>query len=268
MSATVRLAVLGEPLAFTLSPVLHQAGLEALGVRGESRALRTGQADLGERLRTLAAAGFRGVNVTQPLKAAVLDLLPRVAEEARRARSVNTVGFEPDGWWGASTDGPGFLDLLEDLGETRRLERTHLLGAGGAARSLAVSLAAAGAEITASARDVGRATSAWREVAPARFVAWRSAGERQALQRATLLVNCTPLADEPAPLADLGPDTLIVDLVYGPRLTDWVVRARACGIPAWDGLGLLVFQARRSLALWTGQDVPVEALARAVGWPR
>ncbi len=268
MSAPVRLAVLGEPLTFTLSPVLHRAGLAALGLAGESEALRTATADLGERLRMLAAAGYRGVNVTQPLKAPVLGFLSRVSDEARRARSVNTVGFAPGGWWGASTDGPGFVDLLEALRARPLLARTHLLGAGGAARSLAVSLAAAGAEVSVSARDPLRAAAEWQGVAPARFAPWRSPAEREALERATLLVNCTPLAAEPAPLEDLGPGTLVVDLVYGSRLTEWVSLARERGLRAYDGLGLLVFQARRSLELWTEQPVPVDALARAVGWPR
>ena len=268
MSTPVRLAVLGEPLAFTLSPVLHRAGLEWLGLPGGSDALPTSPAGLGERLSGLAAEGYRGANVTHPLKEVVLPFLSRLTDEARRARSVNTVGFGPGGWWGASTDGPGFLDFLAAAGESRRLARTHLLGAGGAARSLAVALSAAGAEVTVSARDPRRAAPAWEAACPARFVAWRSAEERLALGRATLVVNCTPLRDEPAPLEQLGSGALIVDLVYESELTSWVVRARASGFEAHDGLGLLVFQARRSLALWTGREVPADPLARAVGWPR
>jgi shikimate dehydrogenase len=268
MSMQVRLAVLGEPLVFTLSPLLHRAGLECLGLPGESQALPTGPAALGERLRTLAAAGFRGVNVTHPLKEATLAFLSRLTDDARRARSVNTVGFDADGWWGASTDGPGFLDLLAAVGAEARLERTHLLGAGGAARSLAVALAGAGVEITVSARDPARAAASWQDIAPVRFFPWRSPGEHGALRSASLVVNCTPLEEEPAPLADLAPGACVVDLVYGPQVTAWVAGARARGLQAYDGLGLLVFQARRSLALWTGRDVPAGPLARAVGWPR
>jgi shikimate dehydrogenase len=66
----------------------------------------------------------------------------------------------------------------------------------------------------------------------------------------------------------MDPAILAIDLVYGPEPTAWVRAARALGLQAYDGLGLLVFQARRSLALWTGQEVPLEPLAEAVGWPR
>jgi shikimate dehydrogenase len=268
MSLPVRLAVLGEPLAFTLSPLLHRAGLACLGLPGESQALPTAPAALGERLRTLAAAGFRGVNVTHPHKEATLAFLSRLTDDARRARSVNTVGFDPGGWWGASTDGPGFLDFLAAVGAEARVTRTHLLGAGGAARSLAVALAGSAAAITVSARDPERAAATWQDAAPVRFLPWRSPGEQDALRGASLVVNCTPLEDEPAPLADLDSGAWVVDLVYGPEVTGWVARARARGLRAYDGLGLLVYQARRSLALWTGRDVPAGPLAHAVGWPR
>jgi shikimate dehydrogenase len=268
VSAPLRLAVLGDPLAFTLSPVLHRAGLAALGIAGESEALPTAPAGLGERLRELAAGGYRGVNLTHPLKEAALDLLPRASETARRARSVNTVGFAADGWMGETTDGPGFLDFLAAVDGSGRLAHTHLLGAGGAARSLAVALVAGGAEVTVSARDEARAARSWAVGCPARFVVWGSPAEHEALARADLVVHCTPLTGDPVPLDRLRPGALIVDLIYGPEVTPWVARARAQGWDAHDGRGMLVFQARRSLAWWTGREVPLEPLARAVGWPR
>src|SRR5262245_62454427 len=105
----MKLAVLGDPLAYTRSPELHRAGLAAVGLDGESSAIRTPASELGERLQALAAAGYRGVNVTHPLKETVLDLLGRVSEPSRRALSVNTVGFEPGLLWGDTTDGAGFI---------------------------------------------------------------------------------------------------------------------------------------------------------------
>jgi shikimate 5-dehydrogenase len=81
------------------------------------------------------------------------------------------------------------------------------------------------------------------------------------------VINATPL-ESPAPLEGIDEGALLLDLVYGPELTPWVLAARALGRQAYDGLGLLVFQARRSLALWYAREVPVEPLARAVGWPR
>jgi len=87
------------------------------------------------------------------------------------------------------------------------------------------------------------------------------------MREASVVINATPLGD-PAPLEGLATDAVLLDLVYGVELTPWVVAARAHGREAYDGLGLLVFQARRSLVLWFARPVPVEPLARAVGWPR
>ena len=267
----MKLAVLGDPLRHTRSPDLHRAGLAALGIECESRAIRTPLAELGARLCELAGAGYRGVNLTHPLKEAALDHVVRVSEEARRARSVNTVGLDPGPAWGDTTDGAGFVDLLRARGREPGSERVVLLGAGGAARSLALALADLGcARIVSSARRVEEARGRWSAIPGAALVAWRSREETEALAGATLVVNATPLAGDepPAPVHLLPRAALVVDLVYGADVTPWVRSARASGLDAFDGLGLLAFQARRSLALWTGCEVPLAPLLAAVGWPR
>jgi len=267
----VRLAVLGDPLAFSLSPELHLAGLEALGLRGRSEALRTRAEDLGARLGELAQGGYRGVNLTAPLKERALAHLSRVSEAARRARSVNTVGFEGDGWWGDTTDGTGFVELLSSFGRRPARERVVLLGAGGSSRSLALALGGAGSrDIRVSAREPERAAEAWSRIPGIEWTRWGSPEERRALLGASLVVNCTPLGgpEGPAALERIGPRALLVDLRYDVQPTAWVRAARAAGREAYDGLGLLVFQARASLSLWTGLAVPLDPLARAVGWPR
>jgi shikimate dehydrogenase len=267
----VRLAVLGDPLRYTRSPELHRAGLAALGLAGDSEALPTPRATLPARLAELAERGFRGVNLTMPLKEAVLPHLARVSAAARAARSVNTVGFDAGGWWGDTTDGPGLLDLLAELERTPSArDRVVMLGAGGAARSLAGALLAAGVTLTVSARRTDAAAEAWRDLPAATIVGWRSAGERNALGAATLVIHATPLGgeEEPAPLDAIAREALLLDLIYAPELTPWVRRARTLGLSSHDGLGLLVHQARRSLALWFGTLPPLDPLARAVGWPR
>lgn len=270
-AAPVRLGVLGDPLVLTRSPDLHRAGLAALGIAGDSVALRTPAATLGGRLADLAAQGYLGVNLTHPLKEAALAHVARVSEEARLARSINTIGLAADGAWGDTTDGPGFVDLLRSLGRDPARERAVFLGAGGAARSVALALAAAGAPGTiASARRPEDVREAWRDVPGAGIVTWGSPDQAEALAGATLVINATPLTGDSGPIApeSAPPKALIVDMVYGDGITSWVRRARADGREAYDGLGLLVFQARRSLALWLGRPVPLDPLARAVGWPR
>lgn len=270
MTGPVRLAVLGDPLAYTLSPILHEQGLQSLGLTGGSRALRTPVAQLPARLDALAAAGYRGVNLTHPLKQAALENLDRVSDAARRACSVNTVSFEAGIRSGDTTDGAGFLDWLATLGRRASRERAVLLGAGGAARSLALALRDAGAGVSVAARRPAAAAAAWRGIGVDALLAWSSAALEETLASATLVVNATPLSDPeglPAPRV-LPRRAAIVDLNYGPGVTAWVLMARAEGLEAYDGLGMLVAQARRSLALWLGVPPPFQALARAVGWPR
>jgi shikimate dehydrogenase len=271
VSAPVRLAVLGDPLAFTLSPVLHRAGLAALGLAGESEALRVPQSRLGATLARLAADGYRGVNLTHPLKRAAIEHVTEISAAAQRAGSVNTVSFGPGLMRGDTTDGAGFVELLDHLGARAAGARVVFLGAGGAARSLGLALLEAGAAaVTAWARRPGEASAAWEGIAGAHVVGWDSEAGRVALADADLVVNATPLTgeEEPCAVGRIPRGARVVDLVYGPEATPWVRAARAGGLEAVDGLGLLVFQARRSLALWTGREVPLEPLARAVGWPR
>jgi len=263
----MKLAVLGDPLAFTRSPDLHRAGLESLGISCESQALRTSVAGLGARLHELADAGYTGVNLTHPLKEAALEHLARVSDSARSSRSVNTIGFE-DGGWGDTTDGAGFVDLLRTLGSDPRSERVLIFGAGGAARSLALALHGAGATVLVASRDPARAGAAWVAIPGVRLAATDGSEVSGELGSARLVVNATPCssADEPVmPEATLA-DALLVDLTYGPDATPWVAAARERSRHAIDGLGLLVHQARRSIERWTGRELAIEPLARAVGW--
>lgn len=270
MSGRWALAVLGDPLAYTLSPVLHRAGLALLGLEGGSEAIRTPPDRLGERLADLAARGYRGASVTHPLKEPALAFVTRASGRSQRARSVNTIGFEPDGSWGDTTDGEGFVDWIGRLGRDPSREQVTMLGGGGAARSLALALAGAGATLDVSVRDPARARAAWADVPRARVVEWRSAAEEDALQSATVIVNATPLAGEepPLPLERCPAHALLLDLTYGPEPGAWVRAARSRGIEAHDGLGLLVFQARRAFERWSGRPLAWEPFAAAVGWPR
>jgi shikimate dehydrogenase len=270
-AAVARLAVLGWPLRFTRSPDLHRAGMAALGRACRSEALPTTPDELPARLRRLAADGYLGCNLTHPLKEAALGLVDLAMPAAASARSVNTIGFGAGTAWGDTTDGDGFLDWLGSAGQSVAGAQVVLLGGGGAARSVAMALARAGAaRLTVSVRRPEVCGPAWSGVPGAGLVRWRSEAERERVREAALIVHATPLEDPAAILDPALPSSgsAAVDLRYGPEVTPWVVALRRRGLAAWDGLGMLVHQARRSLALWTGAEVPVSALERAVGWPR
>ena len=271
MTGGVRLAVLGDPLRYTRSPDLHRAGAAALELDCESHAVRTPLAALGETLARLAAEGYTGCNLTMPLKEAALAHVREATPAARRARSVNTVTFRAAGSVGDTTDGAGFVDLLASLDRAARATRVVLLGAGGAARSLALALTEAGGEAPrVISRREPAAEAAWGGALGSRWCAWDSPAAHAALGEAQVVVNCTPLggSESPAPLDRIARGALVVDLTYAEAVTPWVRAARAQGLEAVDGLGLLVHQARYSLASWFGRDVPLAPLAAAVGWPR
>lgn len=267
MSGPVRLAVMGDPLRYTRSPDLHRAGAAALGLECESVALRTPPESLAGTLARLASEGYLGCNLTMPLKEPAVALVAEATPAARLARSVNTITFRPEGLFGDTTDGAGFLDLLAELGHDPAGTRVTLLGAGGSARSLAAALVGAGAGITVVSRRRPDAELAWNSAA---WCEWGSAASQEAVSGARVLVNATPLAGEDSLFAvhTIARDALVVDLTYGPEPTSWVLAARAHGLAAHDGLGLLVHQARRSLSSWFGREVPLAPLAAAVGWPR
>jgi len=195
----------------------------------------------------------------------------RVASaEAIRTRSVNTVTFAPGGARGDTTDGAGFMDLLAVEGREVASARVTLLGAGGSARSLALAIGGAGGKaVRVVSRREPEAGEAWGGPLGERWAAWGSSAAERAFATTDVLVNCTPLGagELPSPFQRLPRGALIVDLTYGPAVTPWVAAARSAGLDAVDGLSLLVHQARRSLAIWLGHDVPdipLEPLLAAV----
>lgn len=267
----MKLAVLGDPLRYTRSPALHEAALAALGLSGASVALPTPAEALAERLAALEAGGYRGVNLTVPLKEAVLPWLSHVSADAARARSVNTVLFDPDARRGETTDGPGFLDFLAAEGIDPARERVLLLGAGGAARSVADALARAGARALVSAtRTPAGHAAAFAALGLAAPLAFTDPSLDEAFAAATLVIQATPARGTAGPLdpARVPAGARAIDMGYGETVTPWVAALRARGVRASDGLGMLIHQARRSIALWTGRTPPLEPLEAAVGWPR
>lgn len=270
MSAAYRFAVIGHPLAFTRSPELHRAAFAALGVTGETRALPTPPAALADRLVQFVREGVTGFNVTHPHKEPVIAHLESLSEDAAAARSVNTVGWSGTGWWGESTDGPGFLDWLAHLGRDPARERVLMYGAGGAARSIVLALSRAGAEAPRVVVRGGGPThrEAWRALEGAhRMMSSGTEESRVAEAWATVVLNATPLAGAEGPRDPraLPGAPLVLDLVYGHGPGSWVNAARQRGLEAHDGVGLLVFQGRRGLSRWFGRDVPLQPLIDAVG---
>jgi len=270
------LAVFGDPVAHSLSPAMHGAALRALKLPGRYLRIRVPPARLAAALRGAAALGFRGINLTIPLKEAALGCMDRLTPVARLAGAVNTVTIEGARLVGHSTDGEGFLRSLGEAWPhfTLRGRRVAVCGAGGAARSVLFALAGAGlAEVVVVNRSAARGARLARRVAAATGVRTRLASPgsvtswRALLAPVDLLVNATPLGmhgEMPLPARALRRTLRVCDLVYVPPVTPLLAAARRVGAPAVNGEGMLVHQGALALTRWTGRRAPVAVMRRAL----
>lgn len=240
--------VVGNPVMHSLSPVMHNAAFAALGLNAVYVPL---QAEDVEDFVTFASAiGLRGASITAPFKVDMLSKVQEVDPLARRVGAINTLIVREGRWLGANTDVEGFLAPLTGR-MTLKGTRATILGAGGAARAVAVALASQGVAVTASARRAEAATEIARLAGgtvgtwPPRAGSW------------DVLVNATPVAKDGMPVDGLQLDGEIVfDLVYAPAETPLIRAARAAGCLAIGGIEMLVAQAERQFELWTGQRPP------------
>ena len=255
----IYLGVCGWPVAHSRSPQMHNAALAALGLDDWRYVRLPLPPDLfAETVRALPAAGFRGVNVTIPHKAAALALADRASDAARAIGAANTLTFEGGAIVADNTDAPG---LLASLPEPAAGRTVLILGAGGAGRAAVWAMKSAGAaDVAVWNRDGERAA----RLAP-------DLGVRAVArpERADIVINCTSvgLLDPAAtfkalPLQadELGAGSLVVDMVYRAGGTHLLEAARTRGAGVVDGLEILVNQGAASLERWTGMEAPREAM--------
>lgn len=277
---SVRLCVIGDPIAQSLSPVIQTAMLGELGEQGSYTRVLVEREALPRFLSRVRDGEFTGFNATMPLKVDLVGLVDELDESARLSQSVNTVVRREDGaLTGYSTDGAGFVEALGALGIASRGARVALLGAGGAARSLAAALAGAGAHsIAVCARRRSAAEGICAVIREATRGAVETAaypfdpdGLAAACAGAGVLVNCTDLGMEGrGQFEDFGfldalpGDAAVCDLVYHPAETRLLENARAQGRGTMNGLPLLVWQGVLALEKFLGgAQLPRARLARA-----
>jgi shikimate dehydrogenase len=266
-----RLGVIGDPVAHSLSPALHQPALDQLGIPAVYERWHTRAGDLKSRIATLRDPEILGASVTVPHKIAVMSMIDEVSPTARRAGAVNTIVNRGGTLFGDNTDIYGFGVTVSAALGGRTTRVAMVLGAGGAARAVVLALEAAGvAEILVANRDDERARQLAQDLQPAPVRPMRLDGDflSRALRGARLLVNATSLGWHPGetPIAlsdlDLLPDGAVVaDLTY--RDTDLLLAAQARGLETTDGLPMLVHQGARAFELWTDFPAPVETMLAA-----
>lgn len=276
--------LIGWPVAHTLSPAMHNAAFEALGLNWRYVALPVRPKALGTAVAGLAALGFAGANVTMPHKEAVLAHLDHSSPEVRALGAANTLAVREDAagrpvLLGLNTDHTGLIQALRDAGVELAGCRAVVLGAGGSARAVVYGLMGTGAaSIAVLNRSPRRAEALIAGLGVVNRQAVLVAGPLTPAQlaeqaaEATLLVNATTIGMEPAVEESPWPDGLplpahlaVFDLVYKPRRTHLLAQAEAAGARPIGGLGMLVHQAAQAFEIWTGEKAPIDIMRRACG---
>jgi len=273
-----RYGVLGQPIAHSLSPFLHQAGFSVLGLDAEYLRIEVPAEDLVITIPRLKEAGFLGWNCTLPHKNSMFALVDRVDSTAAAAKSVNTVRVEGAQLHGFSTDALGWQASIDETWEIDlRKSQILVLGCGGVGQTLARHLAESGCRsLFLANRDPQRAKKLESELAPLatgrfflRSLGWGSRELDETLQKIDLLIQGTSLGlkkDDPLPVdpAKLPRGAKLYDTVYRRETTPLVQAARKLGYQAEDGLGMLLHQGALSFTIWTGQKAPLDKMRQAL----
>lgn len=253
-------ALLGHPVAHSASPAIHNAAFAAVGIDAVYVALDVSPDRIDMAVDAIGALGLLGANVTVPHKRAVLSRVPRRTAAAQLCGAANTVYVEDGQLTVDNTDVDGLREVFTEIGLGPG-EPVVLVGAGGAARAVAVVLGELGARVEVVAR---RAEAA----AEIRDLAAAAGAVCQPVAEARVVVNATPLGLHGEPLEDrfmsLRPGQVALDLMYGPSDTPFLAAARAAGAEAVDGRGMLLGQAAAAFSRWTGVPAPRDVMAAAL----
>lgn len=270
--------VIGWPVEHSLSPAMHNAALRHMGLNWVYLAFAVPPERVAEAVAAVRGLGLVGLNVTIPHKQAAAEHLDELDDAARALEAVNTIVRRENRLVGYNTDAQGFLRALEEQGHTVAGRRVAIIGAGGAARSVAWAVARAGAAgLTILNRTSQRAEAVCALAASAAaglFVTQAPLSgpvAEQAVWEAEVVVNCTPVGMHPRveegpviPGEWLHEGQVVVDLIYNPRESTLLRAARAQGAQVVDGTGMLVHQGAIALQHWSGREPPVEVMRTAL----
>ncbi len=270
-------AVLGHPIGHTLSPVMHNAALQALGLDAIYLAFDVAPERLLDVLEAMRSMGFCGVNLTVPLKEVAFRGFTDLDASARLLGAVNTVQFLPGGLKGHNTDGKGFVRAVaEAFGMPVAGKTLFILGCGGAGRAVAITAAQEGAQriILADIDDARPQRLAAAIAAASPDVPVTIAGNNATLwvrhaREAGLLVQASPVGMKPEDRCPLPAEAfqagqVAFDLVYNLPETCFMRAAAAGGAKAVNGLGMLLHQGAESFTIWTGRPAPVDVMRQSL----
>lgn len=266
-----KLCVIGDPVTHSKSPLLHNTMCRLLGLDYEYACRTVKREELTGFLTAVQGENCAGFNATMPFKELLLPYLDSLDPLAKKLGAVNTVCIKNGKLYGYNTDCPGYIAALRSRSFDPKGKTAVLLGAGGAAKAVALGLSEAGAEVFVANRTPGK-VNAITALSPDKIrpVPWPSAALPE-LARASLLVNATSLGmagqgqfDDFTFLRSLPKSCLVSDLVYHPAPTELLKNAAALGLATMDGFPLLIHQAVLALEHFTGQAIDPAAVLPAL----
>ncbi len=275
---TQLIGLLGWPISHSLSPQMHNAAAQDLGLNWVYLPLPVRPKNVATAVAGLAALGFRGVNVTVPHKQTVMPHLDEITEGAQAIGAVNTIKVGADGQLtGYNTDWSGFMADLVALDIDVNGRDCIVLGAGGSARAVAFGLARAGGQVQILARKLDQAIDLVSDLVPFIDDAALMARPLQALKtvvastKKPLIINTTPVGMQNSPHVSVWPDdlpfpegTFVYDLIYNPPVTRFLQQAKTANVPTQNGLALLLRQGAESFEIWTGQTPDLSVMEQAI----
>lgn len=276
---TKLLGVIGDPVEHSLSPVMHNAVFNHLGLDYVYLPFPVKKGDLERALAGFAAIDLVGFNATIPHKQAIIPHLDRITPEAQQVGAVNTIWRTAKGWEGTNTDVDGFIAPLKSLNQNWSEMTPVILGNGGAARAVIVGCAKLGcpqiAVVGRSLEKLEQFQASWNNTglsAQLKIHLWEDLP--RLVSQTQLLVNTTPVGMSPhsetspvekAALKELPPGAIAYDLIYTPRPTRFLQLAQdTSSAVIFDGLEMLIQQGAAALELWIQQSVPVEIMRSAL----
>ncbi len=271
---TVMTGLFGNPVAQSMSPAMQNAAFQKLGLNFAYAAFPIANENLQDAVKGIKALGFRGVNVTIPHKVEIMAYLDEIDEEAKEIGAVNTIVNDGGKLIGYNTDGAGYVrSLLQETGIRLDGKRALLVGAGGAARAVSISLARHGVkEITIANRSVDKAKKLAENAERYTEVKAIDLGSlsSSSLADTDLLINTTSVGmypqvdDLPIPSEFLHSGLLVSDLIYNPMQTRLLKEAALAGASTHEGLGMFIHQGALAFKLWTGVEAPIDVMTNVV----
>lgn len=262
--------IFGWPLGHTLSPALHNAAFESMGINACYVPLPVEPDDLEKAVEGIRVTGVGGVNVTVPHKTEILRYLDEVKDSAARLKAANVIVNRDGVLLGYNTDAEGFRMSLEHAGIDAADQEVVILGAGGAARAVVRAFQKSGAaSIAIFNRTREKAEQLAEEFsgqgAPVDVWDFDDPEVDTLFENCMILVNTTSLGlrdSDPMPLEGkyLKQKHVLIDLIYKPRETRFLAAGKELGALTVNGYGMLVFQAMEAFTLWTGEKPPLRVM--------